>query len=160
MEAPVSRARRPSLRAPQRKPVGPRAVMKEMAMAKRFFLTWLVASACAYPSTGSAQQAPPAAGDGSSAGAFGRLFSWGEAKTDAITQSQDGVYPELGGLITGAGLSIGPGFRHHVFGDHALVDVSAAVSSRRYTMMQSRLEWPRLFNDRLAVRSQAKDQDF
>jgi outer membrane protein assembly factor BamA len=129
-------------------------------MTRNFFRTWLFVSACAYASAAAAQQARPEPSDGGSSGGFlDRTLSWA-AKTDASTEGKDGVYPEFGGFINGAGVSVGPGFRHHVFGDRAIVDASAAMSWRRYTMMQSRLEWPRLMGDRLSVGGQVKYQDF
>jgi outer membrane protein assembly factor BamA len=93
-------------------------------------------------------------------GRLARTFSWAEAKLDGGSGTHEGFYPELGGMITGAGISVGPGYRHYLFGDRALVDASAAASWRRYSTFQSRIEWPRLFEDRLAVGAQVKYQDF
>jgi hypothetical protein len=63
-------------------------------------------------------------------------------------------------MITGAGwISIGPGYRHHLFEDRAMVDVSAAVSWRSYKMAQARFELTRLARGRLALGSQARWQD-
>jgi len=72
----------------------------------------------------------------------------------------EGFYPELGGMINGAGFSLGPGFRQGLFGDRMMVDASAAISWRRYKMMQSQVSWPRLVNDRLELGGQVKYQDF
>jgi outer membrane protein assembly factor BamA len=131
-------------------------------------------AACACASTAGAQQtradvladeraAKAEAADATVAAEPGRLertFSWAEAKFDGGSGTHEGLYPELGGMITGAGVSVGPGYRHSLFGDRALVDASAAVSWRRYSMFQSRIEWPRLFEDRLSVGAQVKYQDF
>src|SRR5262249_61314418 len=39
----------------------------------------------------------------------------------------DGVYAELGNMITGSGwISAGPGYRHHILGERAVIDPSAA----------------------------------
>jgi outer membrane protein assembly factor BamA len=89
-----------------------------------------------------------------------RTFSWGEAKLQDASWSQDGLYPELGGMIPGSGFSVGPGYRHRLFGDLAIVDASAAVSWNQYTMLRSRLEWPQLFTNRLSVGTELKYQDF
>ncbi len=97
--------------------------------------------------------------DAPRAGRLARTIAWAEAKMEG-SGTRDGFYPELGGLITGAGTSIGPGYRHHVFGDRAIVNASAAMSWRRYSMMQSQLVWPRLLDDRLSVGAQVKYQDF
>src|SRR5204863_5649277 len=46
-----------------------------------------------------------------------RTFNWvGEKMADGMGRSKDGLYPELGGLIPGAGLAVGPGYRHRLFG--------------------------------------------
>jgi hypothetical protein len=73
---------------------------------------------------------------------------------------KDGFYPELGNMITGSGwVSAGPGYRHHLFDDRAIVDVSAAVSWNFYKMTQGRLELPHLANDHLTLGSQVMYQD-
>src|SRR5438132_6194169 len=57
---------------------------------------------------------------------FEQVFTWATKRLDS---SKDGLYPELGGLIPGSGwLGIGPGYRHHLFGDAAVVDASTAIS--------------------------------
>jgi hypothetical protein len=93
-------------------------------------------------------------------GLLERAVSWAEIRMDGHSGTRDGFYPELGGMIPGAGLSAGPGYRHHLFGDQAIVDASAAMSWRRYTMLRSQIAWPRLLNDRLSVGGQMKYQDF
>jgi outer membrane protein assembly factor BamA len=127
-------------------------------MAKKLFLSWLCASACAFASTAAAQT-PQSAADAGSSSAVDRMLARVDTKLEDASEA-NGFYPEFGGFINGAGLSIGPGYRHRLFGDRAVVDASAAVSYRRYVMMQSRLEWPRLLNDHLAVGGQVKYQDF
>src|SRR3954464_10238278 len=89
-----------------------------------------------------------------------RAISRAETALEAWSGTHEGLYPEFGGMITGSGFSAGPGYRHYLFGDRALVDASAAVSWHRYSMFQSRIEWPRLFEDRLSVGAQVKYQDF
>ena len=72
----------------------------------------------------------------------------------------DGWYPELGHMITGAGwIALGPGYRHHVFNDRALVDASTAVSWRAYRMAQARFELPALASNHLTIGTQAQWQD-
>ena len=131
-------------------------------------------AACACASTAGAQEtradvlaeervAKAEAPDTSVAAERGRLertFSWAEAKLDSGGGAHEGFYPELGGMITGAGISVGPGYRHFLFGDRAVVDASAAASFRRYSMLKSQIVFPRLFEDRLAVGAQVKYQDF
>lgn len=133
----------------------------------------LLVAACAFSATAAAQNtggpgAPPeepqAQEVGASAaagpGRLARVFSWAETKMDGPSMPRDGFYPALGGMIPGAGFSAGPGYRHRLFGDAAVVDASAALSWHRYQMMQSQITWPRLFDDRLAVGGQVRYQDF
>lgn len=90
-----------------------------------------------------------------------RTFSWAQTKLDGASGARDGFYAEMmGGTITGAGMTAGPGYRHSLFGDRARFDVSAAASWRRYTIVQSRIEWPGFLTDRLSVGAQVKYQDF
>jgi outer membrane protein assembly factor BamA len=89
-----------------------------------------------------------------------RTYWWAESRMGGSTSTPEGFYPELGGMINGAGLSVGPGFRHSLFGDRMMVDASAAISWRRYKMMQSQVSWPRLMNDRLELGGEVKYQDF
>lgn len=92
---------------------------------------------------------------------FQRTFTWVGNKMDGVSGSKDGLYPELGGMIPGAGwLSVGPGYRHHLFGNAAVVDTSAAISWRRYSMVQSQILWPSLRSNHLSVGASAKYQNF
>ena len=73
---------------------------------------------------------------------------------------KSGFYPEFANMVTGAGwISAGPGYRGWLFGDEALVDVSAAISWRGYKMTQARFELPHLARSRLVIGSQARWQD-
>src|SRR5262245_19052165 len=73
---------------------------------------------------------------------------------------RDGFYIELGNMITGSGwISAGPGYRHHIFTERAVVDASVAVSRNLYTVAQARLEAPHFAHDRLLVGAQALFQD-
>jgi hypothetical protein len=113
----------------------------------------------------SAQERVPRPPDGTSylspaPGRMQRTLSWIGSKLDPPSAARDGFYPELGGMITGSGLSIGPGFRHHLFAERAVIDVSAAMSWRRYRAMHAQLAWPRLMNDRLSLGAQVTYQDF
>ncbi len=133
----------------------------------------LFVAACACAATAAAQStggpgAPPeepqsrevGAGVAAGPGPLARAFSWAKTRMDGASTPHDGFYPEIGGMIPGAGLSAGPGYRHRLFGGAAIVDASAALSWHRYQMMQSQLTWPRLLDDRLAVGGQVRYQDF
>jgi outer membrane protein assembly factor BamA len=93
-------------------------------------------------------------------GLFTRVVEWAGARLDRPAAPPDGFYPETGGMIPGAGLSVGPGYRRHLFGKQMTIDASAAVSWRRYKMMRSQIAWPRLLNDRLSLAAQVNYQDF
>lgn len=88
-----------------------------------------------------------------------RAEQYGREEGDA--RPKDGFYPEFGQMITGGGwISVGPGFRHHLLNDRALIDMSAAVSWRAYKVAQARFELPYLADERLAIGAQALWQDF
>lgn len=79
---------------------------------------------------------------------------------DTSREPKNGFYPETGEMITGAGwLSIGPGYRHSLLGDRALIDTSVGYSWRGYKAAQARFELPRLFKSRLTVGTQYRWQD-
>src|SRR5262245_54035871 len=72
----------------------------------------------------------------------------------------DGVYVELGNMITGAGwISAGPGYRAPVLDGRAVVDVSAALSWNLYKVAQGRVDVPHLLHGRLSVGAQGMYQD-
>ena len=88
-----------------------------------------------------------------------RAEQFGGEEGDA--RPKDGFYPELGHMVTGGGwISAGPGFRHHLLNDRAVLDMSAAVSWRAYKVAQTRFELPYLADERLAIGAQALWQDF
>src|SRR5439155_235291 len=94
-------------------------------------------------------------------GFMARTLSWAESRTDPAGTKIDGFYPELGGLIIGSGLSLGPGYRTHLFSDRLFVDTSAAVSWRGYHMAQATAEWrPRASASRLSLGADVKQNDF
>ena len=75
--------------------------------------------------------------------------------------SQDGFYPKVGDLIPGSGwISLGPGYRRHLLGDAAVWDTSAVMSTRRYSMAQTQIQWPALFSGRVSAGGQIRYQDF
>jgi hypothetical protein len=79
---------------------------------------------------------------------------------DGSGEPANGFYPELSNMITGSGwVSVGPGYRHYFFDDQLLIDGSTAVSWHLYSMVQGRVELPKLANGRLALGAQAMRQD-
>ena len=93
-------------------------------------------------------------------GVLARTFSWAQTKIDRRATSTEGFYPQFGGMIPGAGMSAGGGYRHRLANTGAVVDASAAISWRGYRTMQSQIAWPRLLNDRLAFGAKLQYQDF
>lgn len=79
---------------------------------------------------------------------------------DDLGRVDNGFYPELGNMVTGAGwISVGPGYRHWLLDDRALFDASAAISWRAYKMAQATLELPHLMNSRVVLGTQARWHD-
>jgi hypothetical protein len=73
---------------------------------------------------------------------------------------KNGPYLEMSNMVTGAGwISVGPGYRHRLFGDRAIAEASAAYSWRAYKMAQARFELTTLAASRLVVGSQVRWQD-
>jgi outer membrane protein assembly factor BamA len=110
------------------------------------------------PAPASAQQRE--VGSAAARGRLDRLINWAESKAGSQTGAGDGFYAEMGGLIPGSGASAGPGYRSHLPGTGAILDTSMAISWKRYSMMQTRITWPRLLNDRLSAGGQIRYQDF
>jgi len=79
----------------------------------------------------------------------------------AVGADHDGFYPELHNMVTGAGwITLGPGYRRHLFGGRALIDGSAALSWRAYKMAQARFELPSLAHRRVTVGAAVRWQDY
>jgi len=124
-------------------------------MANRFMCSWVLVSACAWSAAAAAQDAVT----GDQGSRLLRAMSWTETKIDGVGRATDGVYPEVGGLIPGAGIAAGPGYRRHI-GTRLMIDTSAALSIRGYTQLQSTVSWPQLMDGRLVVGGQARYDDF
>ena len=79
---------------------------------------------------------------------------------DGTSEPKSGFYPELSNMITGAGwVSVGPGYRKYLYDRHLLLDTSAAISWRLYTMGQGRVELLDLADGHLMLGAQAMWQD-
>src|SRR5437899_1432228 len=61
---------------------------------------------------------------------------------NADGDGSDGPYADFGNVITGGGISVGPGYRRHVLDGFAVVDVSAVASWNLYKAAQGRFELP------------------
>jgi surface antigen Omp85-like protein len=94
-------------------------------------------------------------------GLLTRLIRTSESTAGDDREPADGLYAEMGNLITGEGwISAGPGYRRHVLNGRMLLDASAAVSWKLYNVAQARVELPHLAHDRLTVGAQVIHQDY
>ena len=81
-------------------------------------------------------------------------------KRDEASAAKDGFYAHTGQMVTGAGwISLGPGYRRHLLGGHAVADVSTALSWRGYKTAQARIEWPSIADDHVVLGSQVRWSD-
>lgn len=84
----------------------------------------------------------------------GRLF-------ERILNPAEGLYPKFGSITPGAGFSIGPAYRRPGWlGGHADFSGFAMASFRQYWMLESRLRFPRLANERVIVDMHAQRYQF
>jgi outer membrane protein assembly factor BamA len=67
-----------------------------------------------------------------------------------FSSAQDGWYPRLGGLTTGSGFAIGPGYRRH-FGRDGIVEVSGVWSVKAYRAIDADVRLPSFAGNRLTV---------
>jgi hypothetical protein len=75
----------------------------------------------------------------------GRLF-------ERILGPPEGLYPRIGNITAGSGISVGPGIRYPgLLGEHVDVQAFAAASFSRYWMVDARLLMPRLMQERLSL---------
>jgi hypothetical protein len=92
--------------------------------------------------------------------------TWLKASADWIQSkfgsglAKDGFYPEFGGLPPGSGITAGPGYRHRLFGGHAVVNASGAISVSQGKFGQATFALPDLAGDHLSVGAQIKQQNF
>jgi outer membrane protein assembly factor BamA len=67
-----------------------------------------------------------------------------------LSSRPDGWYPRLGGLTTGSGFAIGPGYRKY-FGRDGVFETSAAASLKSYRAVDTHLRFPSFAADRLGI---------
>ena len=72
----------------------------------------------------------------------GRLF-------ERVLNPPEGFYPKLGNITAGGGFAMGPAYRKPLFGERAAFNALAIASTKRYWLIDSRLEWPQLAGGRL-----------
>jgi hypothetical protein len=79
---------------------------------------------------------------------------------ERLNGTVDGWYPRLGGLTRGSGFGGGPGYRRHLLGDQLLMDVSAAISTKRYKAVDGHLRWLQFLSDRAEIWTDFRYEDF
>ena len=72
---------------------------------------------------------------------------------------KNGFYIDFGNMITGAGISAGPGYRKLLFNENAIASASAAVSWRLYRMAQASIEFPYVAADHITFGAQTLFRD-
>lgn len=72
-----------------------------------------------------------------------------------LSSGWEGWYPRLGGLTTGSGFAIGPGYRKY-FGRDGVFDASGAASPKSYRAVEATLRLPSFAGDRLAPEISAR----
>lgn len=115
----------------------------------------LVAGRCMAPDAACGQSTDAAAGaagtEGHTSGATlirrGLDISdrWLGREGDA---TRNGIYLQMGSLVTGAGFAAGPGYRYWLGEQMAVIDASAVYSWRGYKGAQARVEFPALAQSR------------
>jgi outer membrane protein assembly factor BamA len=72
----------------------------------------------------------------------------------------DGWYPRLGGMTTGSGFAVGPGYRTHLTDHGIFVDLSAGFSMKGYKAVDVQVEWLRERFERVEFWTNYRYQDF
>ena len=84
----------------------------------------------------------------------GRLF-------ERILNPAEGLYPKIGNITTGSGISLGPAYRKPgLFGGHATFAAFAAASFSKYWMLDARLQFPQLASRRASLDVHVQRYDF
>ncbi len=79
---------------------------------------------------------------------------------ERLNGSIDGWYPRLGGMPTGGGVALGPGYHTHLGGERILLDVSATVSHRAYKAADFKTRWIQAWQSRVELWTNLRLQDF
>ena len=84
----------------------------------------------------------------------GRVF-------ERLLNPPEGLYPKIGNVTAGSGISFGPGYRRPgVLGGHADFSAFAAASFQRYWMVDTRLMLPRLAGEKVSLDVHAQRYEF
>src|SRR5438128_11602141 len=97
------------------------------------------------PSTGATSATAEQPGLLPEPSAIAKAIAYADRKMNRGGEPRDGFYPEFGNMITASGwASVGPGYRHRLFGGRARSDEPGAISWSLYRMAQVRREFPHL----------------
>jgi len=78
---------------------------------------------------------------------------------ERLAAERDGLYPRFGGLVTGSGVAVGPGYRRH-FGGDGVWDLSAAMSLKAYKVVEGRVRLPSFGRDMFTADAVARYLDY
>lgn len=71
-----------------------------------------------------------------------------------------GIYPRLGSFVTGSGFALGPGYRDRtLFANRATLDVSGAISSKKYWVAEAKLTTTSLAGGRAFVEAYGRRRE-
>jgi outer membrane protein assembly factor BamA len=110
-----------------------------------------------------AAQAPPERdADSAELGFVAKARRWAEEhKIAERIAPREGLYVRFGGMVTGSGFAMGPGYRRY-FGaaDDQFFDVSAAISAKAYKAFDAKGRVARFWNDRVELWSEFRYRDY
>lgn len=89
-----------------------------------------------------------------------RQFARNSPLLGRIFGSDEGVYLRFGGMTTGSGMALGPGYRHSYAGDRLFVDLSGALSTKLYKSVDANVRWLQVLGDRVEAWSSFRYADF
>ena len=95
-------------------------------------------------------------------GFVGKMKRWADDSQimGRLNGDVDGWYPRLGGMTTGSGFSLGPGYRTHLTDRQIYVDLSAGFSMKGYKAFDAQVEWLQGRNDKAELWTNFRYQDF
>jgi hypothetical protein len=138
-------------------------------MRCQFLAAALLAALCSTPAL--AQDAAESKADGGTqttretepaeAGFVAKARRWAEEKKIAEKIApREGVYARFGGMTTGSGFAVGPGYRRYFRRDDMYVDLSGALSTKAYKAFDARGRWARFWGDRVELWSEFRYRDY
>jgi hypothetical protein len=129
-------------------------------LLRALVLALLVPISAAAQTTGTTSAPEPGAPD--DRGFVSQIGAWARKTRilERLNGEIDGWYPRLGGITRGSGFAGGPGFRTPLLDDALYLDLSGAVSTRGYKSLDARARWLRTWDERLALWTEFRYEDF